>query len=333
FASGNVVAVSAAGDTRTLARGANIFAADTVITGADSTAQIRLIDDGLISFQPGTEFHFAEFTYDGPGAAPDSSIMTMVRGRFRTITGQIGEDDDDDYRHDTPYASIGIRGTTHGPVIDPLSNSLITGVWDGGTTVFNNVGSLNLGLGADFDFSQTFIGQAPIGLLDEPAQLVSFSNLLPPDPGADGGEGDGGGGNDGNDNAGGGGNAGGGDNAAAAAGGGGGGGAAGNQAQALAAAPAAQQLPDIEDLPAPPPTPAGNNANELLGQRANASPTSILARTTGDDTEAVINPAQNARNVAQLAAEQGQADGGANNGNNPGNGNNGNGNSGNNPGN
>ena len=58
-----------------------------------------------------------------------------------------------------------MRGTTHEAVIDEVLDVQFTGVYDGGTTVANADGVLELGLGANFDFSRTSRGQAPVGLL------------------------------------------------------------------------------------------------------------------------------------------------------------------------
>lgn len=166
---GSVQALSADGDIRELSRRSEIFSHDTIITGAEGSAQIRLVDEAIFVFRADTEFSFDEYRYDGPGGNGDTSIMSMIRGGFRAIDGRIGESEGDEYRINTPFASIGIRGTTHEAVIDPASNSLFTAVYDGGTTISNNAGSVDLGIGAEFDFSQTRAGQAPVGL-----------NVLPP---------------------------------------------------------------------------------------------------------------------------------------------------------
>jgi hypothetical protein len=47
-------------------------------------------------------------------------------------------------------------------------------VFDGGTRISNTSGSIELGLGGDYDFSRTLPGQAPEGLLVEPAALRGF---------------------------------------------------------------------------------------------------------------------------------------------------------------
>jgi hypothetical protein len=169
---GRVEAVSANGTTRLLSRSSEIFENDTIIVGADGLAQVRMIDDARISFKPNTEFTFQDYSFDNNPATEDSAIMSMVRGGFRTLSGTIGEDDQDVYSIDTPMANIGIRGTTHEAVI--IGQTLFTGVSDGGTTISNNEGSLDTGLGAQFDYSQTNQGDEPQGLLEQPLALRNF---------------------------------------------------------------------------------------------------------------------------------------------------------------
>ncbi|MDY6983883.1 MAG: FecR family protein, partial [Pseudomonadota bacterium] len=166
---GQVEAHDAAGTTRALRRGAEVFEADTIVVGSDAYAQIRMVDDATIALKSDTEFTFGTYDYDGNAATPDSATMSMLRGGFRTISGSIGDADEDTYRIDTPYASIGIRGTMHSGVI--VDNVLFTGVYDGGTTISNIQGSLDAGIGADFDYTETPGGVAPRGLVEAPPEL------------------------------------------------------------------------------------------------------------------------------------------------------------------
>lgn len=197
---GSVTARDLSGTLRQLSRRSDIFVGDTVITGPNGFAQLRMVDSAQISFKEDTEFTFSEYSSDGPGGAADSALMEMVRGGFRTISGTIGDDAADDYQVTTQFASIGIRGTTHEAVID--AGSLLTGVYDGGTTISNAQGSLDTGEGANFDYTQTFPGQAPQGLLQQPAQLGRI-NLNAAAAGANDGDDDGDddGDGDGNDGA------------------------------------------------------------------------------------------------------------------------------------
>src|SRR5690606_20451924 len=184
---GRVEAREADGSVRLLSRRSEIFENDTIVVGEDGLAQVRMVDDARLSFRPNTEFTFNSYEFDGDDATPDSALMSMVRGGFRTISGTIGDTSADEYRVDTPMASIGIRGTTHEAVI--VGNVLFTGVSDGGTTISKNRGSIDTGLGANYDFAQVTQGEPPQGLVQRPAPLRNF-DFVPPPPGGGGDEGE-----------------------------------------------------------------------------------------------------------------------------------------------
>ena len=171
-AQGLVEARDANGLLRALTRRSEVFEADTILVGADGFTQVRMVDDAQISLQANTEFSFNTYAFDANSATPDSAAMSMIRGGFRTISGTIGDADEDGYRLDTPYASIGIRGTAHSGVI--VAGVLYTGVSEGGTTVSNNQGSVDAGIGADYDFTETRSGESPRGLLEAPAALAQI---------------------------------------------------------------------------------------------------------------------------------------------------------------
>ncbi len=110
LAVGDVVAVRGADRVR-LAAGANVAAGDAVVTGADSHAQIRFADDALVALKPDTEFRIEQFVFNGRADGNERAVFRLVRGGFRTVSGQIGKVDHDRYSVLTTQATIGIRGT------------------------------------------------------------------------------------------------------------------------------------------------------------------------------------------------------------------------------
>ena len=224
--SGYVSATDQAGAVRALARRSNVFEGDTVITGPQGFAQIRFVDGAMLALKEDTEFTFNEYSFDGDPGTADSAVMSMVRGGFRTISGSIGDDSNDTYRVETQFANIGIRGTTHEGVIVGLGPggstsgagtgagggagnggngqpALYTGVYNGGTTVSNQFGSIDTGLGGSYDYAMTNQNQAPRGLLTQPNQLgrIQFVSETPGgDDDDEGDDGQQGGGTDQDDN-------------------------------------------------------------------------------------------------------------------------------------
>ena len=131
FVTGDVTAVSAAGQRRTLARGEELSQGDTIHTNA-GRAQIRFSDGAYVSLQPGTEFGIKEYNFDGKTDGTERGFFALLKGAMRAVTGLIGHVDHSKYRIRTPTATVGIRGT--GGLIQVLNDgsTLIrgsSGIW------------------------------------------------------------------------------------------------------------------------------------------------------------------------------------------------------------
>ncbi len=107
---GDVVAVRGAERVR-LAAGANVGVGDTVVTAAQSHAQIRFADGGLVALKPESEFRIEAFSFVGRDDASNRAVFRLVRGGFRTLTGSVGQVNHEQYQVLTTQATIGIRGT------------------------------------------------------------------------------------------------------------------------------------------------------------------------------------------------------------------------------
>ena len=152
LAVGDVAAVRGADRVR-LAAGANVVVGDTIVTGAQSHAQIRFSDEALVALKPDSEFRIEQFTTTGGGAASDRAVFRLIRGGFRTITGSIGRLNADAYQVQTTQATIGIRGTHYAlqicavnqcrnaPDEPPASSGLYGGVFEGRVAVANALGN------------------------------------------------------------------------------------------------------------------------------------------------------------------------------------------------
>ena len=110
LAVGDVVAVRGADRVRLVA-GAAVNSGDTVVTGAQSHAQLRFADNALVALKPDSEFRIEKFVFNGREDNTNVAVFRLVRGGFRTLTGEIGRVNKDAYRVETTQATIGIRGT------------------------------------------------------------------------------------------------------------------------------------------------------------------------------------------------------------------------------
>lgn len=116
---GDVKLVGKDGKTRTAERGGELLEGDTIVTGANSLAQIRLQDNGLISVRPNSEMKLDKFAFAGADDRKATLLISLVKGGLRSITGLIGKAHREGYKISTASATIGIRGTDHEPFYIP----------------------------------------------------------------------------------------------------------------------------------------------------------------------------------------------------------------------
>lgn len=172
---GSVLAISDNGESRPLKRRSKIMSGEVIKTGINSSVQIRFVDKALMTIKANTEMDISEYQLEKPESGQkEKAIMTLVKGGFRTISGQIGKGDKSAYKVDTPAASIGIRGTNY-EVQQEASGDFVMAVYSGGISVQNESGSIELGLGSDFNFTRVSHKSAPKGLLIAPATLTENS--------------------------------------------------------------------------------------------------------------------------------------------------------------
>lgn len=174
LAVGEVSAVRG-GERARLAAGATVSAGDSVVTGSESYAQIRFSDDALVALKPDTEFRIERFNFNGKQDGSEVAIFRLVRGGFRTLTGQIGKLNRDQYQLLTTQATIGIRGTHYQVQICAAGQcrnrgadaaaGMYGGAYEGAVTVANGYGSGEFG--AD-EFFYVPDGQAPLRWLGPP---------------------------------------------------------------------------------------------------------------------------------------------------------------------
>lgn len=149
-------AVAMDGSERTLQRGAAVRRGDTLRTGPRERLQIRFTDGSRLAMRPDSELSVDDYAFSETAAPRDVRVsMSLNRGGFRTITGDIAERNQAGYRVQTPFAVVGVRGTDWSAVIDDLGEGdiLIIGVTEGRIFAENDGGSLELGDEMAFSFA------------------------------------------------------------------------------------------------------------------------------------------------------------------------------------
>jgi hypothetical protein len=172
---GSVTAISDTGESRELKRRSKIMSGDIIKTGLVSSIQIRFVDKALMTIKANSEMNIAEYQLANPTEnIKEKALMKLVKGGFRTISGQIGKGDKSAYRVDTPAASIGIRGTNY-EVHQEASGDFVMAVYSGGISVENAAGSIQLGMNGDYNFTRVSKNKSPKGLLLAPETLTENS--------------------------------------------------------------------------------------------------------------------------------------------------------------
>lgn len=177
FAVGDVAALRGAARVPLVA-GAAIDVGDTITTGAQSHAQLRFSDDGLVALKPESEFRIESYNFNGRQDGTEVAVFRLVKGGFRTLTGQIGKISGDRYQLLTTQATIGIRGTHYQVQVcapeqcregdSAVRAGLYGGVYEGRIAVTNGLGSGEFGTDEFFFVPD---GEAPQRFLAPPTFL------------------------------------------------------------------------------------------------------------------------------------------------------------------
>lgn len=178
MARGAVNAVSEVSN-RALKRRSPVFLSDTVETGEQSAAQLRMIDGALLSLQEQSELSIASYQFN-PTDNQGTVRMSLLKGGLRTITGAL-QKGDENYQLTTPVASIGVRGTHYEAEL--VEQDLYLAAWDGIIDVAVSVGeklSFSLGPEQAYRFAIVYADGTVSFLLSAPKLFASgYSPALP----------------------------------------------------------------------------------------------------------------------------------------------------------
>ena len=184
FVVGEVSAADRDGAARALGKRDAIFEGDTVTTGPSASAQIMMIDGARIAVRPNSAFMVNE--YRAPSADDvGASILTLLKGGFRTLSGLIGEESAR-YRIDTPCCAIGLRGTDHAVFHIPAGEEDAYGGGEAGTynkvyegATFLESAGVTLDITPQTDAGFAARGQPPVFVPDIPETAEGAIVLAP----------------------------------------------------------------------------------------------------------------------------------------------------------
>ena len=174
--------IERAGQQLPLKPGVMVESGDVLAVGDASTLQVRFTDESVVALRANSQFKIENYQFN-KNADTDRSLLGLLKGGMRTITGLIGKANQKNYLVQTPTATIGIRGT-HFSVVScnndcnrPDGSKELNGtfgaVTDGRITVSNASGGREFGQ-QDY-FHVPTANTPPVQLLVPPAILSDRS--------------------------------------------------------------------------------------------------------------------------------------------------------------
>ncbi len=110
---GSVVATDTRGNDRRLVDKADLYEGDRLTTEKDSSLVVKMVDDAEIHLKQNSSVRLTEYKMKSGFEQGSRSILDLIKGGLRTITGAIGANPLSVYRFHTGVMTIGVRGTDY----------------------------------------------------------------------------------------------------------------------------------------------------------------------------------------------------------------------------
>jgi len=109
---GQALAVGRNSQSRKLAVGDHVFVGDKLITGAEGFLRLQMIDDAVLDLRCYSIMVIEDYAIKSISGS-NRSVLNLLKGSLKKVTGEIGKWNEDVYELKTPVASIGVRGTEY----------------------------------------------------------------------------------------------------------------------------------------------------------------------------------------------------------------------------
>lgn len=107
---GSVIAVDQSKISRKISVGHKVYLGDKVITGEKGYVRLKMIDNAVLDLRCFSIMVIEEYALNNTNRR---SILNLLQGSLKKVTGEIGKLAEDVYELKTPIASIGVRGTEY----------------------------------------------------------------------------------------------------------------------------------------------------------------------------------------------------------------------------
>jgi len=153
---GKVTAQFDNAESRLLSVDDPIYSKDLIASHTSSYALLIFQDEGRITIQENTELDISQYQYQ-QGSVSNKAFYNLISGGLRVLTGKIGKVNKQNFKIDTPVATLGIRGTGFDL---RYKNKLHSHVWQSAITQTNDAGIFDLvSPNANYILSRTSIPQ------------------------------------------------------------------------------------------------------------------------------------------------------------------------------
>lgn len=148
---GAPIAIDINNDQRQLGLNQPVYRGDALLSDAGGSLQLRMNDGAELFVRPYSRVVINDYTFLENEANGSRSILSLLKGGLRLITGLIGQRNPQAIGVQTPVATIGVRGTDFGLLIcsaadcvlpdqQTLSAGTYTGVLAGSIALGNEAG-------------------------------------------------------------------------------------------------------------------------------------------------------------------------------------------------
>ena len=107
---GKTFAISSQHKRRLLEVGSEVFVGDRIFTGVKGFIRLSMIDDAKIDLRCNSEMQIEDYQLL---RGANKSVLKLIKGSVKKITGSIGKVAEDIYEMRTPLATVGVRGTEY----------------------------------------------------------------------------------------------------------------------------------------------------------------------------------------------------------------------------
>lgn len=148
------------GSTRFLSTKSHVGEGDILSTASGTYARVKFEDGAEVVLRPESQLKVEAYKFNQQKPSEDSSVLSMLKGGLRSVTGLLGKRSRDKVSIVAPNATIGIRGTHFGMLLcqgdcgaiptitgKPPENGLHLDVADGSIVVRNPAGQQQLNAG------------------------------------------------------------------------------------------------------------------------------------------------------------------------------------------